>query len=120
VVDNGGFSKVVFFDEVCVFWRPDRFSGWDRISGGGDEIWGNPGGRGGSGNAYIDHFLIPKLFLSPAGVWRVVFRKCPMLEVREHGLTRVFKITPLRKDTVKIVFFDMVRRRLFYSVLYHF
>jgi len=123
VVDNGGFSKVVFFDEFCVFWRPDRFSGGRarfRVGGPGGAKFGKSGGAGGSGNAYIDHFLIPGLFLSPAGVWRVVFRKCPMPEVREHGLTRVLKITPLRKDTVKIVFFDMVRWRPFYSVLYHF
>lgn len=105
MVDNGGFSKVVFFDEFCVFWRPDRFLGLGPDLGSGGRNLANPGGRGGSGNAYIDHFLIPELFLSPAGVWRVVFRKCPMPEVREHGLTRVLKITPLRKDTVKIVFF---------------
>ncbi len=105
--------------KICVFFavgaffhdraRFPRFLGFPGIPGSGVGI-----------RAYIDHFLIPGLFLSPAGVWRVVFRKCPMPEIREHGLTRVFKITPLRKDTVKIVFFDMVRWRPFYSVLYHF
>jgi len=47
VVDNGGFSKVVFFDEFCVFGVRTGFRAGDRISGGGDEIWGNPGAGGG-------------------------------------------------------------------------
>ena len=100
-----------------------RRGGEGRISRGGPgggEIWEIRGGGGGSGNAYIDHFLIPGLFLSPAGVWRVVFRKCPMPQFSLHGLTRDLKITPLRKDTVKIVFFDMVRWGRFYCVLYQF
>ena len=67
-----------------------RRGGEGRISRGGRRgggIWEIRGGRGGSGNAYIDHFLIPGLFLSPAGVWRVVFRICPMPEISLHGLT---------------------------------
>ena len=87
---------------------------------GGAKFGKSGGAGGGSGNAYIDHFLIPELFLSPAGVWRVVFRKCPMPQFSLHGLTRDLKITPLRKDTVKIVFFDMVRWGRFYCVLYQF
>ena len=98
-------TSFAFFGGRAVFWAWDRFFGPGAGFPGGGEIWGNPGGRGGSGNAYIDHFLIPGLFLSPAGVWRVVFRKCPMPEVWEHGLTRDLKKTCLRKDTVKIVFF---------------
>ncbi len=55
------------------------------------QIPGISGGGGGSGNAYIDHFLIPGLFLSPAGGWRVVFRICPVPEISLHGLTLGFR-----------------------------
>ena len=122
-------SPTVDFEKSCFLTSlgENRVSGPGGSGGGGGPDFpggakfGKSGGAGGgSGNAYIDHFLIPGLFLSPAGVWRVVFRKCPMPEVWEHGLTRDLKKTCLRKDTVKIVFFDMVRWGRFYSVLYQF
>ena len=86
-------------------------------------ILGNPGNLGGRGawgggrgqislgaargadfraaiRAYIDHFLIRGLFLSPARLWKVVFRNCRLAKISIFGLTLRCRKSVLNRGTI--------------------
>ena len=63
----------------------------------GAKIWPR---RPFSGGAYIDHFLIRVLFLSPARLWKVFFRNCQLAKISIFGLTLRCRKSVLNRGTI--------------------